>query len=123
MDDDQLADRYPAQATGHQTHAVATGEQGTTRDLQVVPPHHRLRLDPHAAGLIAAQRATSTRPFFTYVAFGATHSPHQAPLAFREKYRGRYDEGWDLIRALPPMRRTKDREETHEFLRRLRDVA
>ena len=30
---------------------------------------------------------------------------------------------WDLIRALPPMRRTKDRDETHEFLRRLRDVA
>ena len=52
-----------------------------------------------AMAMIAAQRATSARPFFSYIAFGATHSPHQAPLAYREKYRGRYDEGWDTARA------------------------
>ena len=38
------------------------------------------------------------RPFFAYVAFGATHAPHQAPASYLEKYRGRYDEGWDVIR-------------------------
>jgi arylsulfatase A-like enzyme len=38
------------------------------------------------------------RPVFTYVAFGATHAPHQAPPAYLEKYRGRFDEGWDVIR-------------------------
>ncbi len=38
------------------------------------------------------------RPFFAYVPFGATHSPHQAPAAYLEKYRGRYDEGWDTVR-------------------------
>ena len=38
------------------------------------------------------------RPFFTYLAFGATHAPHQAPEAYLEKYRGRYDEGWDVVR-------------------------
>mgnify|MGYP001382285989 CR=1 FL=1 len=38
------------------------------------------------------------RPFFTYLAFGATHAPHQAPPAFLEKYRGRFDEGWDVAR-------------------------
>ena len=27
---------------------------------------------------------------------------------------------WDLVRGLPPMRRTKDRAEVHEFLRSLR---
>ncbi len=48
--------------------------------------------------MISSQRATSTRPFFAYVAFGATHSPHQAPVSYREKYRGRYDEGWDVVR-------------------------
>lgn len=52
-----------------------------------------------AMAMIAAQRATSARPFFSYIAFGATHSPHQAPLAYREKYRGRYDEGWDTART------------------------
>ncbi|MFM7872946.1 MAG: sulfatase-like hydrolase/transferase, partial [Actinomycetota bacterium] len=38
------------------------------------------------------------RPFFMYVALGATHAPHQAPARFLEKYRGRFDEGWDVIR-------------------------
>jgi len=38
------------------------------------------------------------RPFFAYLPFGATHAPHQAPQAYLEKYRGRYDEGWDVIR-------------------------
>jgi len=38
------------------------------------------------------------RPFFTYLAFGATHAPHQAPASYLEKYRGRYDEGWDVVR-------------------------
>ena len=38
------------------------------------------------------------RPFFTYLAFGATHAPHQSPPEFLAKYRGRFDEGWDVIR-------------------------
>ena len=38
------------------------------------------------------------RPFFLYLAFGATHAPHQAPAAYREKYRGRFDQGWDVER-------------------------
>lgn len=38
------------------------------------------------------------RPFFLYLAFGATHAPHQSPKEYREKYRGRFDEGWDVAR-------------------------
>jgi arylsulfatase len=38
------------------------------------------------------------RPFFLYVAFGATHAPHQAPDEYLAKYRGRFDEGWDVWR-------------------------
>ncbi len=38
------------------------------------------------------------RPFFLYVPFGATHAPHQAPQHYLDKYRGRYDEGWDVVR-------------------------
>ncbi len=39
------------------------------------------------------------RPVFTYLAFGATHAPHQAPPDYLAKYRGRFDEGWDVVRA------------------------
>ncbi|MBU3688103.1 MAG: sulfatase [Acidimicrobiales bacterium mtb01] len=38
------------------------------------------------------------RPFFMYLAFGATHAPHQAPQRYLEKYRGVFDEGWDVWR-------------------------
>ena len=34
----------------------------------------------------------SDRPFFAYLPFGATHAPHQAPEAYLQKYRGRYDQ-------------------------------
>ncbi len=38
------------------------------------------------------------RPFFAYLPFGATHAPHQAPQKYLDKYRGRYDDGWDVVR-------------------------
>ncbi|HVW79965.1 MAG TPA: arylsulfatase [Mycobacteriales bacterium] len=38
------------------------------------------------------------RPFFLYLAFGATHAPHQAPPEYLAKYRGRFDAGWDVAR-------------------------
>ena len=38
------------------------------------------------------------RPFFLYFAFGATHAPHQAPAEYLAKYRGAFDDGWDVAR-------------------------
>src|SRR5439155_19345435 len=39
------------------------------------------------------------RPFFLYVANNAVHGPLQAKEADLAKYRGRYDVGWDAVRA------------------------
>lgn len=39
------------------------------------------------------------KPFFMYYALGAVHSPHQAPDEYLAKYRGRFDAGWDDMRA------------------------
>jgi len=38
------------------------------------------------------------KPFFMYYAPGATHAPHQAPPEWIERYRGRFDAGWDALR-------------------------
>ena len=38
------------------------------------------------------------QPFFLYFALGATHSPHQAPAEYIERYRGQFDQGWDEVR-------------------------
>lgn len=53
----------------------------------------------HAIAFVRDQQAAMPdRPFFLYLAFGACHWPHHVPREFIEKYRGRYDRGWDLIR-------------------------
>jgi arylsulfatase A-like enzyme len=45
-----------------------------------------------------AKSVRPDKPFFTYLAFGATHAPHQSPPEYLAKYRGRFDAGWDVIR-------------------------
>ena len=38
------------------------------------------------------------KPFFLHMCFGATHAPHQAPQEYIEKYKGKFDQGWDTWR-------------------------
>lgn len=42
--------------------------------------------------------AASGKPRFLYLAYGAAHSPLQVPASYIDRYRGRYDRGWDAIR-------------------------
>ena len=44
------------------------------------------------------QAAAPGKPFFMYWATGAAHAPHHAPREWLEKYRGRFDQGWDRQR-------------------------
>ncbi|MFN3889862.1 MAG: arylsulfatase [Beijerinckiaceae bacterium] len=39
------------------------------------------------------------KPFFAYLAFQAPHDPFQLPDDWLDKYKGRYDQGYDAIRA------------------------
>lgn len=38
------------------------------------------------------------QPFFLYLPFGAMHTPHHAPKEYIDAYKGRFDEGWDVVR-------------------------
>jgi arylsulfatase len=38
------------------------------------------------------------KPFFVYFAPGATHAPHHVPPQWSDKYKGRFDDGWDALR-------------------------
>jgi arylsulfatase A-like enzyme len=38
------------------------------------------------------------KPFFVYFAPGATHAPHHVPKTWIDKYKGRFDQGWDKLR-------------------------
>lgn len=46
----------------------------------------------------AQQSLTPDRPFFIYYAPGATHAPHHVPKEWIEKYKGKFDDGWDKYR-------------------------
>lgn len=38
------------------------------------------------------------KPFFMYYAPGATHAPHHVPSSWVEKFKGKFDAGWDMLR-------------------------
>ncbi|MFN8255900.1 MAG: arylsulfatase [Bacteroidales bacterium] len=47
------------------------------------------------------------KPFFMYYAPGATHAPHHVSKEWIEKYKGKFDEGWDKIREYTLERQKK----------------
>ena len=52
-----------------------------------------------AIAWISQQKALAPdRPFLTYFAPGAAHAPHHVPPEWADKYKGRFDQGWDKIR-------------------------
>jgi arylsulfatase A-like enzyme len=38
------------------------------------------------------------KPFFVYFAPGATHAPHHVTPEWSDRYKGRFDDGWDALR-------------------------
>ncbi|MFW3113399.1 arylsulfatase AtsD [Mycobacterium haemophilum DSM 44634] len=44
------------------------------------------------------QALAPDKPFFMYFAPGATHAPHHVPALWSDKYRGKFYEGWDVLR-------------------------
>jgi arylsulfatase len=46
----------------------------------------------------AQQSMTPDKPFFVYFATGAVHAPHHVSKEWSDKYKGKFDKGWDAIR-------------------------
>jgi arylsulfatase A-like enzyme len=56
-------------------------------------------LADHAISWIRQQKALMPdKPFFVYFAPGATHAPHHVPKEWADKYKGKFDDGWDTQR-------------------------
>ncbi|HET7837096.1 MAG TPA: arylsulfatase [Variovorax sp.] len=52
-----------------------------------------------AMSWIGQQKALAPdKPFFAYFAPGATHAPHHVPKEWADKYKGKFDQGWDRLR-------------------------
>jgi arylsulfatase len=74
---------------------------GVTR---VTPPkvenyHFTTDMTNQAVNWVKAQQSlTPDKPFFIYFATGAVHAPHHVPRKWADKYKGKFDEGWDKVR-------------------------
>lgn len=44
--------------------------------------------------------ADRDKPWFVYFSTSGVHAPHQAPKEWRDKYKGKFDHGWDKQREL-----------------------
>jgi arylsulfatase A-like enzyme len=103
-------DQWPNGLGFEEFYGVLSGEA----DLFAPPLHRNLNLadvpnDPnyyyptdladHAISWIRAQKTmTPDKPFFIYYSSPGTHAPSQVPAAWRDKYKGKFDEGWDKYR-------------------------
>jgi arylsulfatase len=61
--------------------------------------HFTEDMTDRAISWIRQQKALmAEKPFFVYFAPGATHAPHHVPAEWSDRYRARFDDGWDRLR-------------------------
>jgi arylsulfatase A-like enzyme len=103
-------DQWPTGSRFERFYGTLTGEA----DLFAPPLHDNTTLvdlpkDPnyyyqtdladHAIAWIRTQKSlTPDTPFFIYYAAPGTHAPSQVPSAWRDRYKGQFDAGWDRAR-------------------------
>jgi arylsulfatase A-like enzyme len=82
-------------------------EPRLVRNTTVLDPHEYEHPGYHLSEDIAndaikwlreQQAFTPDKPFFMYWAPGAAHGPHQVPKEWADKYKGKFDDGWDKYR-------------------------
>ncbi|VXC34709.1 Sulfatase [Sphingomonas sp. 8AM] len=89
-------DQYKPDLVEDQAHVTPDGrhlgEQITDKAIAFIDRQR------HAAPARADAAAPPPKPFFLYYAPGATHAPHQVPAEWSDRYRGKFDAGWDVYR-------------------------
>ncbi|MBL0006973.1 MAG: arylsulfatase [Saprospiraceae bacterium] len=103
-------DRWPTHSGFEKFYGFIGGEtnqwapliyDGTTQvELPDDPKYHfTTDMTNQAISWVSFQQALSPeKPFFIYFAPGATHAPHHVPQAWADKYKGKFDQGWDAVR-------------------------
>lgn len=82
---------YPALHEGTKSvEPPATPEEGY---------HFMADMTDRAIDWVRQQRVLApSKPFFMYFAPGAAHAPHHVPKEWADKYKGKFDQGWDKLR-------------------------
>ena len=48
--------------------------------------------------VVSAKQVAPNKPFFMYFCTGTAHAPHHVPKEWADKYKGKFDDGWDPYR-------------------------
>jgi len=103
-------DRWPSHSGFENFYGFIGGEtnqyaplvyDGTAQvELPEDPKYHfTTDMTNKAVSWMRFQKALSpAKPFYMYFAPGATHAPHHVPAEWRDKYKGKFDQGWDKLR-------------------------
>jgi arylsulfatase len=103
-------DRWPTRSGFEKFYGFIGGETNqwaplvydgvTLVDLPEDPIYHfTTDMTNQAISWVRYQKALAPdKPFFIYYAPGATHAPHHVPKEWIEKYKGKFDQGWDKMR-------------------------
>jgi arylsulfatase len=63
--------------------------------------------DEAIAWIRNVRAASADKPWFAYFSTGAIHAPHHAPKEWRDKFKGKFDHGWDRQREITFEQQTK----------------
>lgn len=103
-------DRWPSHSGFEKFYGFLGGEtnqwapsiiDGVTKVEVPEDPNYHFTVDMtnRSIAWMQEQHALSPeKPFFMYFAPGATHAPHHCPKEWADKYKGKFDQGWDKIR-------------------------
>lgn len=83
-------------STNHWAPAVV---EGTSR-IEAPKVNFMTALADQAIDWVRFQKAlTPDRPFFLYFSPGAVRAPHHPPEEWAKRWKGKFDQGWDIMRA------------------------
>ncbi len=111
-------DRWPTRSGFDKFYGFLGGETNQWspsiyEDMTPIEPPHEpgyhfmTDMTNHAIDWVRAEKSlTPDKPFFIYFAPGATHAPHHVPKEWIEKYKGKFDQGWDKVRGETLARQT-----------------
>ncbi|SDL11728.1 arylsulfatase [Siphonobacter aquaeclarae] len=88
---------FPSRGSTDQWHPELWEDTRREKDQQ--GRHLNQLLADKAIHYIGAQKsANPDKPFFLYLATGAGHAPHQVAKEWSDRYKGKFDGGWDKYR-------------------------
>jgi arylsulfatase len=74
----------------HTTKPPKTPEEGYTLNEDLT--------DKAIQFIADAKQVAPNKPFFMYFSTGAMHAPHHVPKEWSDKYKGKFDDGWEAYR-------------------------